>query len=213
MKIKFRVLFDASHLEFFFPRKRSYSSWFFNDRCDISRTGEKHQNRGQILPCVVSWSSTCHLGKGPEQHNYPHDPEATLPVPLLSFFEASTLSFLAFLFSLSHIATIRKHIPARLFPLNVNLLTSGLYATLHTLSFISVWQLQSQREFLYLSSIFHFSLFHRPSLPLRVNYTTSFFPAPHFFAPFFESIKYWHKQGRQIAIMTDRHKLVYGDLS
>jgi hypothetical protein len=56
-----------------------------------------------------------------------------------------------------------------LFPLNVNLRTSGLYATRHTLSFISAWQLQSQREFLYLSSIFHFSLFHLPSLPLRCN--------------------------------------------
>ena len=81
----------------------------------------------------MSWSSTCHLGKGPE-HTYPHDPKTTLPVPPLTYFEASTLSLLAILFSLSHIATIRKNIPARLFPLNVNLLTSGLYATLHTLS-------------------------------------------------------------------------------
>lgn len=64
----------------FFPGKGHIPAGSFYDRCDISRAGEKHQNRGQILPCVVSWSSTCHLGKGPE-HTYPQDPETALPVP------------------------------------------------------------------------------------------------------------------------------------
>jgi hypothetical protein len=85
-----------------------------------------------------------------------------------------------------------------LFPLNVNLLTSGLYATLHTLSFISVWQLQSQREFLYLSSIFHLPSF--TVLPFLYVAACKlhhiFLPNTTFFALLFESVRFWHKRGK-----------------
>lgn len=148
----------------FFFWKRSYPSWFFLWLMwHFKSWWEAAESRSDLTVCSVMifnlppWKRTwTHLPSRPWDY--------TACTPTIVLFEASTLSLLAILFSLSHIATIRKNIPARLFPLNVNLLTSGLYETLHTLSFISVWQLQSQREFLYLSTIFHFSLFHRPSL-------------------------------------------------
>lgn len=76
----------------------------------------------------------------------------------------------------------------------------------HSLLYFSVAATKSAGIFIF---IFHLSLLPlSPSFPSftlqRVNYTTSFFPAPHFFALGFKSIKYWHKQGRQITIMTDR---------
>ena len=164
MKIKFRVLFDVSHLEYFFPpEKVNIPAGSFYDRYAISRAGEKHQCRGQILPCLVSWSSTCHIGKGPE-HNYPHDTETTLLVPLLSFFEASTLSLLAILFSLSHIATTRKKYSCSFVSIERKFADSWVVCdSAHSLLYFSVAATKSAGIFIF---IFHLSLLPlSPSFP------------------------------------------------
>lgn len=171
MKIKFRVLFDVSHLEYihiFFSKKVIFQ--LVPSMIDVTFQELVRSTRIEVRSYCVQ----CHdLQPATLEKDLNTTTLMTLRLHCLyPYYRPLKLQPFHFSHFYSPYPTLppsEKNIPARLFPLNVNLLTSGLYATLHTLSFISVWQLQSQREFLYLSSIFHFSLFHRPSLPLRCN--------------------------------------------